>query len=207
MCKICSVENCNSKHYGKGYCHKHYQQFKKHGRIIDHESEERIIEYDDYAEIILYNRQYEEIARTLIDLEDIDRVKNYKWYLHDNGYVITDIKSTKKHVRLHRFIMDCPDGMVVDHINHNPLDNRKDNLRVCTQQQNMMNQSKRKDNTSGITGVHWVEGKRRKKWVARITVNKKQKTLGYYNTKEEAIEARKQAEIEYFGEFTPNNEE
>ena len=42
MCKICLVENCNNKHYGKGYCHKHYQQFRKHGRIIEHESEEAI---------------------------------------------------------------------------------------------------------------------------------------------------------------------
>ena len=79
--------------------------------------------------------------------------------------------------------------MEVDHINHNKLDNRKSNLRICTHQQNCMNVS---DN---VKGIHY--DKSRNKWMAHI----KGKNLGRFNTKEEAIEARKQAEMDYFGEY------
>ena len=85
--------------------------------------------------------------------------------------------------------------MVVDHINHNKLDNRKENLRICEHQENTYNKGLCSTNTSGVTGVTW--DKLRNKWIAHI----KGKNLGRFNTKEEAIKVRKQAEIEYFGEF------
>lgn len=200
--KKCKVEGCNCKHYAKGYCSKHYMQYKRHGEVPERTKYDpnKIIEYDDYAEIVLYNKDCEEVARTLIDLDDIDKVKDYKWSLLSNGYVA--YKSKK--IRLHRFITDCPDNMVVDHINHNPLDNRKCNLRICTQQENMMNQSINSKNTSGITGVVW--NKQKNRWMAQIMCNKKNINLGLFNTKEEAIEARKQAELEYFGEYRNKDE-
>ena len=102
-------------------------------------------------------------------------------------------------LRLHRFIMNAPKGKVVDHINHNKLDNRKCNLRVCTQSQNTMNSSLRSDNSSGYTGVYWY--KSRSKWLVRITVNGKCINLGYYDDLEEAVKVRKEAEIKYFGEY------
>ena len=64
-----------------------------------------------------------------------------------------------------------------------------------------MNQSLRKDNTSGISGVNWK--KDRNKWHAVITINKKKINLGYYISKEDAIKARLKGEKEYFGEFAP----
>lgn len=196
--KKCSVEGCNNKHYGKGYCRKHYDQIRRHGKIIKTKFDpNEIIEYEDYAEIILYDKNCNEIARTSIDLDDIDKMKQYKWYLHDDGYAVSDTKN--KNDRMHRIITDCPKDMFVDHINHNRLDNRKCNLRICTQQQNNINTSKKKTNKSGVIGVHWA--KSRKKWCAQIKVNSKTFHLGYFDNIEEAAEVRKQAEIKYFGDY------
>ena len=197
--KKCTVEGCENKHKAKGYCGKHYAQFKRYGCILERTRfcANEIIEYDDYAEIVLYDKYGNEVNRALIDSEDVERCKEYKWRINDNGYVLTDIKGSTKKLRLHRFIMNCPEDMVVDHINHDRLNNRKSNLRVCTQQQNLMNKK--------CTGITY--DKNRSKWLARITIDNKQKYLGYYETKEEAIEARRQAEIDYFGEFSPNTQD
>ena len=205
MCKKCSVEGCNNKHKAKGYCAKHYWQMREYGKIIKTRFDaNEIIEYDDYAELILYNKQCEEIERVYIDLDDIEGVQKYKWCLSNTGYDITRT-TNNEYVLMHRFITNCPDNLVVDHINHNKLDNRKCNLRTCTSQENNKNIGRRCDNSSGITGVYW--DKRRNKWYGQICINGKKKFLGYYTTKEEAIETRKQAEIEYFGEYAPNTED
>ena len=203
-CVVCGREY-KSGRTGHEMCQKHYKQLKKYGKVLDNNPRTKsdpneIIEYDDYAEIILYNKDCEEVARALIDLEDIDKVKDYKWKLKDSGYACNNNCGY-----LHRFIMDCPDNMVVDHINHNRLDNRKSNLRICTQQQNSMNAGKRNDNKSGTTGICW--DKSRNKWKSYIDINNKRINIGRFNTKEEAIEARKQAELEYFGEYRNDNKD
>ena len=110
----------------------------------------------------------------------------------------------KKRVLLHRLVMDCPNDMVVDHINHNRLDNRKENLRICNSSQNNMNRNKNNRKTSGYTGVCYKP--KINKWQAYIKEKKKPIHLGYYNTPEEANEIRKQAEIDYFGEYRNKNQ-
>ena len=180
-------------------CRKHYEQFKKYGKVLDnnprtYRDPNEIIEYEDHAEVILYNKQNEEVARTLIDLDDIDKVKQYKWCIV-KGYAVRGSDSSG----IHRLIMNCPKGMVVDHINHNPLDNRKSNLRICTQRQNVINSSKRSNNTSGVTGVSW--NKVKGKWMSVIVVDGKTVFLGYFKDIKYATYARKQAEMEYFGEY------
>ena len=201
MNKTCSVEGCNEKHAAKGYCNRHYRQYKKYGYVLERSrfDKNEIIEYEDYAEVVLYDKNNKEKARALIDLEDVDLIKNYKWSITQKGYVYCSTQS----IRLHRLILGCPEDFVVDHINHNKLDNRKDNLRICTTQQNNMNQGKHSGNTSGITGVYWHKSER--KWYASIGVHGRLVHLGRYATIEEAIVARQQAEIEYFGEFAPTN--
>lgn len=201
-CKVCGRE---CKKLTKGMCGKHYAQLLRHGETLKRTiyDPNEIIIHEDYAEIILYNKQCEEIARALIDLDDVDRVKNYKWGLHSCGYV--EHGRHDNQILLHRLIMNPQDDMVVDHINHNPLDNRKSNLRICTQQKNVINKRKQSNNTSGTVGVTWNQS--RKKWVAQIQINRKNITLGRFNTKEEAIQARKQAEIEYFGEYRNQEDE
>ena len=197
--KQCSVDGCSNKHHAKGYCNKHYRQYKKNGEVSRTKYDpNEIILYDDYAEIVIYNKDCEEVARALIDIDDIDKVIDYKWVL-SHGYAF----NVKNNIRLHRLVMDYSDNKVVDHINRNPLDNRKENLRVCTQQQNSMNRTTQSNNTSGTVGVYWA--KSRNRWCAQIMLNKKNIFLGYYEDMNDAIQARKQAEIDYFGEYRSND--
>lgn len=192
--KTCKVEGCNNKYHAKGYCSKHYRQMRDFGEIrrTRFDSNE-IIEYEDHAEIVLYNKHCEEIGRTLIDLDDVDKARSYKWGIN-KGYA-----QSSKGILLHRLIMNPGDDMVVDHINHDKLDNRKDNLRICSTRQNTMNQDVSKNSTSGITGVTW--DKTNGKWMAYIKVNYRQITLGRFTNLDDAIQARMDAEIEYFGEY------
>ena len=200
---MCKVEGCtNDKILAKGLCNKHYKQLYRHGKIIKTIYEPNdIVCYETYAEIILRNKQGEECARSLIDLEDVSRVSQYKWCISHNYVLCRELN-----VRLHCFLMgNTNEELVVDHINRNTLDNRKENLRLATMQQNAMNRSVQPNNTSGIPGVSWR--KDRNKWRAFITINGKQKSLGLYENKEDAIAARKIAEEKYFGEFAPKYDE
>lgn len=194
--KICSVEGCNGKHYSKGFCNKHYQQMKKYGKILNRTKfdSNEIIEYEDFAEIILYDTNNEECARAIIDLEDIDKIKNYKWCF-SSGYCKSHLSNGKR-IGIHQLLIDCPEDMEIDHINRNPLDNRKENLRICTHQQNTWNRI-----MSSETGVYYDE--KTKKWIAYIIVNGKTKQKSF-KTKEEAKVQRKLYEIDYFGDFMPN---
>jgi len=83
----------------------------------------------------------------------------------------------------------------MDHINGNKADNRIENLRVVTVRENCMNRPRRKDNSSGHTGVYWVANENR--WMAQIKAGGRQKTIGRYLEKEDAIAARKDAEAAY----------
>lgn len=94
--------------------------------------------------------------------------------------------------------------LTIDHKNRNPSDNRLVNLREATQPQQNANQGLRKNNSSGHAGVCW--NNKTNKWRAYITVNSKQINLGYYANKEDAIKARENAEIKYFGDFRRKQE-
>lgn len=100
---------------------------------------------------------------------------------------------------MHREIMDVPKHLVCDHINHNGLDNRKNNLRTCTRQQNTHNQKPRKKGTSKYKGVDW--NKRQKKWRARIYYRGKCHYLGYFNNEIDAALTYDKKAKELFGEF------
>lgn len=138
------------------------------------------------------------------DKRDYDKIKIYRWIIDDHGYVRT-IRHNKK-IYLHRFIMDCVDDNTyeIDHINHIRHDNRKSNLRFATRGENSRNSGIRKDNKSGIIGVFW--DKRVGKWFVYIKnkdLNNKRVVVGWYNSFEEAVEARLNAEKEYYQEFSP----
>ena len=124
----------------------------------------------------------------IIDTEDLDKVKNFRFYCNTQGY-FRCIRKRKQYI-LHRIIMDCPDDMVVDHINHNVFDNRKCNLRICTLAQNAYNKRT-------AIGVNFRNGV----WIAEIGYQGKSIYLGSFKTKDEAMKARLAAEEKYFGEF------
>lgn len=87
-----------------------------------------------------------------------------------------------------------PDGLFIDHINRNRTDNRIENLRLVTHKENMRNMSRRIDNRTGITGVQW--NKKMYKWTAHLNLwGEKQLYLGSYETKAEAVAARRAAEV------------
>ena len=138
----------------------------------------------------------------LFDKEDYDKIKDYYWSMKEDGlYSYWYSYSNGQTLRLHRFIMNCTDSKKnVDHINHKVYDNRKENLRVCEHYQNIINCKTYSNNTSGCKGVHW--DKSRNKWVARITVNKKNYQLGRFENFEDAVKVRKEAEKKYHKEFT-----
>lgn len=137
----------------------------------------------------------------LFDLEDFDIIKGYTWTIN-KGYVVTNFKQHT--ISMHRLIMNPDKNLTIDHINHNKTDNRKANLRICTQSNNLKNQSKRRDNKSDIIGVSW--NTKDKRWRAKITKNKQYYFLGNFINKEDAIKARLKAEKEMFGEFAPQKE-
>ena len=114
-----------------------------------------------------------------------------KVYLCAHGYA--HIWKDGKNVKLHRYIMGAKKGDIVDHINGNKLDNRRENLRLVTSQENAFNRRTK--------GVHWVN--RDKRWRVTITVDGKQKYIGQFKSKEEAIRAYRKAHVEAFGEFSP----
>jgi len=132
-----------------------------------------------------------------IDADDFELISEYNWYSDGDGYIVSRINN--KRTFLSRFIMNPREDQVVDHINHDIFDNRKCNLRLLTLSQNAMNRRIHSNNTSGVKGVHYHKTK--KKWCAYICVNRKQITLGAYDSKEVAVLARKEAEIKYFGEY------
>ncbi len=141
----------------------------------------------------------------LIDDEDFDKIKNYKWNIsYDkkrNRYDVraTIPKSNKKKILLHRLIMNAQKGKQVDHQYHKTLDNRKQNLRICTNQQNSFNRKKHKDSKSKYKGVTWH--KKAKKWQASIAFNYKRIHLGLFENIEDAKKIYNKKAKELFGEF------
>lgn len=139
----------------------------------------------------------------IIDKEDLEKIKDFKWVTRGpEGYAISRCKNSGKIVRMHRIILGVTNPkMDVDHINHDTLDNRKQNLRVCEHHKNCAN--KRPDrNSTGITGVSKRKGLN--KYNAYITVKKKNIHLGYFYDIADAINARKNAELRYFREYRYN---
>lgn len=139
----------------------------------------------------------------LVDDCDFDSLSKFTWLMHNAGYAIRreEINGVQKNIRMHRQIMGFPDGKDIDHINRNKLDNRKDNLRVCTRLQNSKNQKLKPCNTSGFKGV----SKLKTKWQANIRNGKTFSYLGCFNAPKEAAQAYDRAALRLHGEFACTN--
>lgn len=148
----------------------------------------------------------------LVDDEDYELLKKWKWGCSSGGYayrkeqISRDFlkkKSKYKNILLHRFILNPSREQDIDHRNLNPLDNRKANLRICTRSQNFWNKKIGKTNTSGFKGVS--PSSNRKLWRVKICKNKKQIHIGYFKDILKAARAYNLAAKKYFGEFARLN--
>ena len=135
----------------------------------------------------------------LIDRLDYPKIKPYSWSRHDHrGYIRGYVNG--KVVYLHRFLLNPPTGFQVDHINGNTFDNRRNNLRFATRQQNMWNANGRR---KGYKGAHY--DKKRKTWIGHITFNRRFILLGKFATEKEAALAYDCAALQLFGIYANTN--
>lgn len=151
----------------------------------------------------------------LVDDEDFEWLNTYKWHAYWNGdtcsyYVKRNLSikmdGTLGTVRMHRQILSLSTGdrTQVDHINHDTLDNRRENLRIASNAENGRNRRAHRDGTSGFKGVTFH--KLRGKWMAAIKHAGKSLYLGLFLTREEAAIAYNEAALKYYGEFALLNE-
>jgi HNH endonuclease len=141
----------------------------------------------------------------IVDDEDYEELSRYKWGVRVAKYgcyvrrmVYAGGKGTS--VYIHRQILGFPDSLI-DHINRNPLDNRKSNLRLCTRSQNNANGPS--IGTSKFRGVHFMTA--RKRWRSNIIINGKVVSVGTFSTEVEAAMAYNERAKEFYGEFANLN--
>ena len=194
-CGNCISVNANSLRGGFSNscgCYAAEQRSKTHKKY----NEYKII--DNY--VVMYTTKKEPFY---VDLEDFEKVKNICWHKTNDGYIIN--KGQNGTLLLHRYVTNCPKEFQVDHIGGSQTrnDDRKENLRLVTHSQNSMNRCLDSQNPYGVTGVSWDYQK--EKWCASITVQKHTYYLGYFDVFEKAVEARKNGEEKYFGEYSWDN--
>ncbi len=149
---------------------------------------------------------------TVVDADEYDKLNSVKWQFQatnkypDIGYATRGNTQLTKY-SMHRVITNAPKGMHVDHENGDRLDNRRQNLRVCTPGENIINMQLLPRNTSGFKGVTTgytrVDGT--KSWRAALGIDNKRVALGSFLTAEDAARAYDAAAIEEFGEFARTN--
>ena len=192
---ICKVDGCDQKSTNKGYCPKHTYHIKRYGYIPKRNMHSpNIFEIEeDICKIHIFDRQSNPKCIAIIDAEDYEKVKDYKWTI-GGGYVWNRLVG-----KLHHVVMKSSE--LHDHKDRNPLNNRKENLRPCTVQQNSMNKFL-PFGVSKYKGVHRCNGK----WRAQIRINGKNKHLGYYTSETEAAKKYNRWVYAIHGEFAYLNQ-
>lgn len=195
QCSVC--ESPISAYFeNKPYCNKHYLRLYNNGtleKIVRKKNSYRI----DNDVVVMTTHKGENF---IFDLEDLETVSKHSWCISKTGYLVANIN--KKTTKLHRFILGLSNPkIIVDHINGDAMDNRKSNLRICDNTENSRNCKISKNNTSGYPGVGITPNGR---FRARITVNRKEIRIGTFDTFEEAKQARIDAELKHFGDFSPS---
>ena len=164
---------------------------KKEQNTIKFKKENSYYFTQEYG-VILSTNTNEEIY---FDLDDADKILQHTWYKDTEGYPATNI--CNDHIRMHTLL-----GYTYpDHHDRNKLNNRRENLVPCTEQENARNKSIPSNNTSGVIGVSW--SKQCQNWESYIVINRQKIHLGRFDNKDDAIKARLIAEKKYFGDFAP----
>jgi len=161
------------------------------------------------VKLIALHGKYGEGKFAIVDDDLFERLNQWRWHYHyhksrrDNHcYACRGVKISKnktKTIAMHQEIMNTPKGMKTDHKNNNNLDNRKYNLRICTDQQNQMNSLPSRGGTSKHKGVHW--SKKYNRWIARVGINRKKVFLGHFTSEVKAAKAYNRKAKELFGEY------
>lgn len=139
----------------------------------------------------------------LVDDEDFEWINKLKWYYSSYGYA-TSKSSNYKTIFMHREILKVSKGMVIDHVNRNKLDNRRENLRICNNSQNNANKSKQKGEFSSLyKGTYW--DKFNKLWSCQITINNKIIRIGRFEQERHAAMAYDIWAKELHGKFAVLN--
>lgn len=183
-CRFCKKKFC-PKHNPKRqlFCNRECFSNSIRGKFNNHKVEGNIVKF------------FIKGKKVLINLEDLKKVQRTRWHLANTGYPSSVFLG--KRMLLHNLILQVKVGLVVDHVNRNKLDNRKNNLRLVTPKENCRNGSLPKTNTSGYRGVTWC--KKDKRWKARLSLNDRTINLGQFKDIKDAVTARKVGEIKYWG--------
>lgn len=181
---------------GKDYCNSHWQKVYRYGTPEGGGGSKNTFKVEgDITRV--FTRKGEEFV---IDTEDMGKISKSTWCKNKAGYPVA--RANNKLIRLNRFVLDYTGDLVVDHINGDVSDNRKSNLRICTQKENSRNLKICKNNRTGFTGVQKTKTGR---YAAKIMVNRRTISLGTFDDINDAIEARKTAEKIYFKEYSRLN--
>lgn len=197
--------------YGHTVCSKHMHQLLKYGKVLDHvqRTNNDLNDFRTTGSITtfnLYGQDNLKCGEFVIDTDDLKKVRYHKWRF-SHQHVVTGLPAKGTQRELSHVILGIPkdkDYLVVDHVNGDPTDNRKCNLRICNQTDNVLNKKEMSTNTSGFIGVSF--DKARGKWAPEIRKEYIRCHLGRFDTKQEAVYARYLAEGIVFGEFC-NEEE
>lgn len=140
--------------------------------------------------------------------QDLDLVEGYRWRVDQHRYALATVYDENRkrlpNLRMHRLIVGAPSGYVVDHIDGNTLNNQRDNLRICSQSDNLGNSRKKdKKASSQYKGLYW--DKKHKKWRVRVTYKKKTIHVGLFKDELEAARAYNTKAIEVFKEYAALN--
>lgn len=213
-CDICGrAMHKKNKAYGYILCMKHMHQYRKYHRFLDDNPRTQndlneFRKYDDNTiEFDCYDNKQNVVGHFYIDKKDLKKIRYHKWRIDTNNHVITGSSTNKNPIRvLSRTLLNVNEkDLVVDHIDGNTLNNKRENLRVCTQQQNTQNKHMMSNNKSGTTGVMW--DKQRRRWAPEIQWKKQKIHLGRYRDIEEAKFVRFMAEKICFAEFQAYKEQ
>lgn len=217
-CEQCGREIKKKIRYG-GYtlCSKHMHQLHKYGKFLDNiqRTANDLNDYvivEDTAIFNLYNQKNIKVGEFVIDKEDLEKIKYKKWRISHN-HVVTgqpynmDNSSKKCRDITHILLNISPDDdekTVIDYKDGNGFNNKKENLRICSQGENTKNKSFTSNNTSGFIGVSYR--KDRNVWCPEIRNEYKRWHLGQWKIKKEAVYARLVAEKFLFKEFANEKE-